>query len=95
MDPKRVKLEVYVDLDPVPGAFHSVDSARNVVGDILQNSIPHYNPTVSVGINPGDPDEALLARAIDDWFATESSPDGLAAFVTRVMAGQVSIKEKP
>lgn len=45
----RVKLEVYVDLDPIPGTFHSVDSARNNVAGILSHQISHYNPTVSVG----------------------------------------------
>lgn len=44
----RIKLAVYVDLDPVPGTFGSADSARNVVGTMLQNQIPHYNPTVSI-----------------------------------------------
>ena len=82
----RIKLEVRVDLDPVPGAFHSADSAREIVEDILCRSIPHYYPVVSIGIS--DPDEELLARAIDDWFATEPTPDGLASFVARVMAGQ-------
>ena len=45
----RRKLEVWVDLDPMPGAFHSVDSARNIIGGILNESIGHYNPMVSVG----------------------------------------------
>lgn len=47
MQRDRIKLEVYVDLDPVPGTFHSKESARNVVDRILKESIPHYNPTVS------------------------------------------------
>lgn len=44
---QRVKLEVYVDLDPIPGAFHSKESARNFVDGILKANIPHYNPMVS------------------------------------------------
>lgn len=47
MERKRIKLEVYVDLDPVPGTFHSKESARNVVANILNERIPHYNPMVS------------------------------------------------
>jgi hypothetical protein len=43
----RIKLEVYVDLDPVPGTFHSKESARNVIDNMLKHSIPHYNPMVS------------------------------------------------
>lgn len=45
----RIKLEVYVDLDPTPGTFHSKESARNVVDAILKDRIAHYNPMVSVG----------------------------------------------
>lgn len=44
---KRIKLEVYVDLDRTPGTFHTKESARNAVDAILKDSIPHYNPTVS------------------------------------------------
>ena len=47
MDRERIKLEVYVDLDPVPGAFHSKESTRNHVDRILKTTIPHYNPVVS------------------------------------------------
>lgn len=43
----RVKLEVWVNLDPVPGNFHSKESAANNVRNILRDAIPHYNPTVS------------------------------------------------
>jgi hypothetical protein len=43
----RIKLEVYVDLDPIPGTFHSKESARNVVARILKQQIGHYNPMVS------------------------------------------------
>lgn len=48
MDSTRIKLAVYVNLDPVPGTFHSADSARNVVSNMLLQRIPHYNPTVSI-----------------------------------------------
>lgn len=44
----RVKLDVYVDLDPVPGAFHSKESARNIIAHMLRERIGHYNPTVSI-----------------------------------------------
>lgn len=48
MKKERIKLEVYVNLDPVPGTFHSKESARNVVDRILKESIPHYEPMVSI-----------------------------------------------
>lgn len=48
MERTRVKLAVYVDLDAIPGEFHSADSARNVVSAMLQSQIGHYNPVVSI-----------------------------------------------
>lgn len=48
MTRQRIKLEVYVDLDPVPGTFHTKESAQNVVRSILAEMIGHYNPIVSI-----------------------------------------------
>lgn len=42
----RVMIEIAVDLDPIPGAFHTEESARQHVESILLSSIPHYNPVV-------------------------------------------------
>jgi hypothetical protein len=42
----RIKLEVYVDLDPTPGAMHEPEDARHAVGMILNDRIPHYHPSV-------------------------------------------------
>lgn len=39
---------VYVDLDDVPGDFHSQESAQNVLNAILRDRIPQYNPMVSL-----------------------------------------------
>lgn len=44
----RIKLAVYVDLDPFPGVFHSAESARNVIATCLGTQIAHYNPLVSI-----------------------------------------------
>jgi len=44
MKRKRIKLVVWVDLDPVPGTFHTPESAKENVQAILKSSIPHYNP---------------------------------------------------
>lgn len=41
---KRIKLVLWVDLDPIPGAFHTPESAKECCESILKNSIPHYNP---------------------------------------------------
>ena len=47
-DRERVKLEVEADLDPVAGVFSTPESAEMIVGRILRESIPHYNPTVKI-----------------------------------------------
>jgi len=44
MSRNRVALIVYVDLDPMPGAFHTEESAVNNVRGILESTIPWYNP---------------------------------------------------
>lgn len=48
MNRTRIMLAAYVDLDPVPGTFHTADSARNAVSGMLKQSIPHYTPVVGV-----------------------------------------------
>lgn len=45
---ERIKLDVYVDLDSFPGAFHTKEDARHRVGMILQERIPHYHPSVRI-----------------------------------------------
>lgn len=43
---RRVALVVFVDLDPVPGDFHTSESAVENVQEALNWSIGHYNPQV-------------------------------------------------
>ena len=45
---KRIKLSVYVDLDPLPGAQHTAEDAQAYIGQLLNTMIPHYNPKVNV-----------------------------------------------
>lgn len=45
---KRICFVIYVDLDPVPGSFHSQESAQNFIGFLFRHRIPHYNPTISL-----------------------------------------------
>lgn len=52
---QRTALLVYVDLDPVPGAFHTERSARDNVAGILDNQIGHYNPIVSYASDSDQP----------------------------------------
>jgi hypothetical protein len=44
----RVILEVSVNLDPVPGAFHTAASAASSVHLILHDRIGQYHPTVTI-----------------------------------------------
>lgn len=46
MAQNRVKLEILVDLDDMPGAFHTKESAALHVEAMLLSRIPHYNPIV-------------------------------------------------
>lgn len=44
---KRVTLTVEVDLDPIPGAFHTIENAAEHVQRMLDHAVPHYNPKVT------------------------------------------------
>lgn len=46
--PQRIMLEVMVDLDAMPGAFHTPESAKEHVQAILLSRIPHYDPIVLI-----------------------------------------------
>lgn len=48
MKRKRITIEIDVDLDPVPGTFHTPESARDTVERILVERIPHYNPAATL-----------------------------------------------
>lgn len=43
-----ITLTVEVRLDPIPGAMHTEQSARDIVQNILDHSIGHYNPIVKI-----------------------------------------------
>jgi hypothetical protein len=43
-----VVLQVVVDSDPLPGTFHTLQSIEETVARILRESIPHYDPRVTV-----------------------------------------------
>ena len=43
---ERILIEIAVDLDTMPGVFHTEDDARMRVQAILLDRIPHYNPVV-------------------------------------------------
>jgi hypothetical protein len=46
MDRERFAMLVIVDLDPIPGAFHTPEDAKERVEAMLLSNIPHYSPVV-------------------------------------------------
>lgn len=72
MSRTRIKLAVYVDLDPMPGTFHSAESARNAVNGLLHQNVPHYKPLVSIEIydtskpHAVPPADGLLEGVLDE-----------------------------
>jgi hypothetical protein len=48
MDRSKVKLIVEVELDEISGEFSNAESARDVVQYLLEHSIPHYKPKVTI-----------------------------------------------
>lgn len=44
----RIMLQVFVDLDQVPGSFDTPESAKDIVQSILDQRIDHYNPNVVI-----------------------------------------------
>lgn len=48
MERKSVTLVVTVELDGVPGTFHTPESAQENVQAMLNSMIPHYHPTVEI-----------------------------------------------
>ena len=51
MQRTRIQIIIEVDLDPVPGAFSTPESALYNIEDILVRSIPHYNPVATATIS--------------------------------------------
>lgn len=46
MPTRKTVLLIQVDLDAVPGAFHTPESAKTHIQNILNGTIPHYDPQV-------------------------------------------------
>lgn len=55
----RKAFVVYVDLDDIPGVMHTQESAQNALNGILQRTIPHYNPVVSLAPAELQPDKSI------------------------------------
>lgn len=50
--PPYTILTIYVNLDPLPGLFHTPESARRTVEGVLKTLIPHYSPKVYLATDP-------------------------------------------
>lgn len=80
MERKTVKFTVSVELDPLPGAFHTEESARLWIEAILENILPHYNPQVSSEAVTTNPDVKNAVQALyDDAIAFAGEMFGLTA----------------
>lgn len=45
--PHTAYISVEITLDPVPGAFHTIESAVSIIQNILNETISDYHPKVS------------------------------------------------
>ena len=48
--PERIMLNVMVNLDQFPGAFHTPEQAVEAIQSILLNRIGHYEPIVVLAV---------------------------------------------
>ena len=76
MSTERVALLVYVSLDPMPGAFHTKESARNVVHGVLDERLGHYNPNVEILISQADLPPAINDAITAADFLTKYNVEG-------------------
>lgn len=51
MVPERIALVVMVNLDPIPGGFHTPEQAREAVEAMLLSRVGHYDPVVVIDPN--------------------------------------------
>lgn len=47
MERRRIQILVEVDLDPVPGSFHTGENTQEHIQHMLDGAIPHYNPVAT------------------------------------------------
>lgn len=70
MNRKRVALVVYVDLDPIPGALHTPESAQSYVSSTLKEFFGPYDPGVIIApshMQPGTEEENIYTSALADF----------------------------
>lgn len=62
----RKAFVVYVDLDDVPGEFHTQESALHALRNVLRNTIGHYNPMVSLAPETLQPEIVDAEAVVED-----------------------------
>jgi len=83
MNRDRIMLSVWIDLDPMPGTFHSAESARHVVNGLLKHSLPHYSPIVGIcSYGRKQPAAFLFDSNSHNWVET---PEYNLLFVTQTL----------
>jgi hypothetical protein len=87
---KRLALIVYVNLDLVPGAFHTAESALEQTRSILTGRIGHYNPTVEHAPDEMQP-EADGRIGLVVYIDQESSVENPKNFALRAV--RISIRD--
>ena len=60
----RVPIVVFLNLDPVPGAFSDEESCREHIEDALKQVIPHYKPKAYVTGPFTKPKEDTLIKLV-------------------------------
>jgi len=48
MDREKVTLIVELELDPIPGAFHTPESAQRIIQNALDQFVSAYKPQVQI-----------------------------------------------
>lgn len=52
MNRQRATFTVEIDLDMVPGAFHTAEDTEKRLQSLLLSDVPHYNPVVTLTRDP-------------------------------------------
>lgn len=69
-----------VNLDPVPGAFHTMEDALTHIQQILNDRIEHYHPVLRTidGRRAEQRHIATLASPVKEWMVLEVLPPSLS-----------------
>lgn len=95
----RVAFLVYVDLDPVPGTFHTQESAQNSLRAILNQHMKHYCPLVSLApaeLQPAQSRNMRMRKSFtvyvdaDAMSGTFHTVESMEAHINRILENRIS-----